>query len=293
MKKWFFLAALAALSSCLKLDGNLFNSTKITSYQLEDYEKDPFLRVDSSYNISSDKIHLFTLESDTAGSKAKIYALYIGDTARIATDTVFMYCHGNAQHMDLYWQRAKALANTGWKHRYGVLMLDYRSYGMSEGTSSEATLYADVNAGIKWLKDHGLTSNRMIMYGFSLGTAPATELSVHPKWLTPSKLILEAPFASTDEMAQDGSGLTLPVDFFGTAKLDNAGKIGSFNAPFMWIHGYADDYLSYYTHGQVVWEHYKGPKGVKLSVVGGGHGNTPFVYGIKSYLEKVQSFIEN
>ncbi|MBK6837953.1 MAG: hypothetical protein IPG90_06520 [Bacteroidetes bacterium] len=30
--------------------------------------------------------------------------------------------------MDFYWPRAKLLANTGWKNRFGVMMIDYRGW---------------------------------------------------------------------------------------------------------------------------------------------------------------------
>ena len=77
-----------------------------------------------------------------------------------------MYCHGNKWHMDFYWQRAKLLAHTNGKNKYGVLMMDYRGFGMSEGDPTENGMYADVNACMKWLKDKGLTNSRLIIYGF-------------------------------------------------------------------------------------------------------------------------------
>ena len=78
-------------------------------------------------------------------SPVKIYAVYIGNVNTINTDTVIMYCHGNKSQMDYYWQRAKLLANVVGKNNYGVLMIDYRGYGMSEGDSSEEGMYTDVD----------------------------------------------------------------------------------------------------------------------------------------------------
>ena len=91
--------------------------------------------------------------------------------------------------MDFYWQRAKLLANVGGKNKYGVLMIDYRGYGMSEGKPSEEGMYTDVNTALNWLKKSGLTNDRLVMYGFSLGTAPACELTANTRDMVPSILI--------------------------------------------------------------------------------------------------------
>ena len=67
----------------------------------------------------------------------KIHAVYLGNIADIATDTIILYCHGNRDHLDFYWPRIKLLANVGGKNRYGVLAMDYRGFGLSEGPATE------------------------------------------------------------------------------------------------------------------------------------------------------------
>ena len=181
-----------SFSSCLRLDDNLYNKTKLTEYKLDNYTGEVDFTLDYSYHIPDSLVHVFTLQSQSndESSATNIYALYIGNINTIATDTVIMYCHGNKDHMDFYWQRAKLLANTKSKNRFGVLMIDYRGFGMSEGEPTEDALYTDVEAGLKWLKNSGLTNDRLVIYGFSMGTAPATKLSAEPRSLKPCKLIL-------------------------------------------------------------------------------------------------------
>lgn len=82
--------------------------------------------------------------------------------------------------MDFYWSRVQLLANTGGKNHYGVLMVDYRGYGLSEGKPTEEGLYADVDARLQWLKTSWLSNERLVMYGFSLGSAPATKSTAAP-----------------------------------------------------------------------------------------------------------------
>lgn len=294
MKKVLFLSyifAIFLLSSC-RLDDFLFNpnTVKIDEYKLDNYKGPVDFVLDTSYNIPKEKIHLFTLYS--AGNT--IYAIYIGDINRISIDTVIMYCHGNKDHMDFYWQRAKLLANVGGKNKYGVMMIDYRGYGLSSGQPSEEGLYQDVNAALLWLKSKGLTNDRLVIYGFSMGTAPATELTANPRALRPSKLILEAPFASAQVMVQDATKLAIPGKFVTDLKIDNAAEIKKVTQPFLWLHGTKDDFLSIKTHGEVVFKNYPNPATkFAVRVQGANHNNVPMVYGFENYCKLIDNFIKN
>jgi pimeloyl-ACP methyl ester carboxylesterase len=291
------VAIASCLSGCLRLDDNLFNanSNKIEKYELNNYKGEVDFTLDASYTIPSTLVNLFTINSkavdETMGTK--IYAVYIGDTTRIATDTVIMYCHGNKDHMDFYWPRAQLLANTSSKNRYGVLMLDYRGYGLSEGKPSESGLAVDVDAGLQWLKAKGLSGERLIMYGFSMGSIPATRLTAEPRSLKPSRLILEAPIASAEAMVQDASALALPGSFFTDLKTDNAALIKGVKQPFMWIHGTEDDFLNVRTQGEVVYKNYGGSPGNKEPhlIPGAGHSNVPVYFTFPKYLQAVGTFI--
>ncbi|MES2590573.1 MAG: alpha/beta fold hydrolase [Bacteroidota bacterium] len=296
MRKAVFIIWVTLLfSGCLRLDDNLFNpnETKINEYKLDNYTGDSDFRLDVTYQIPDSLIHVFQLPSQTADetNATSIYAIYIGSISRIATDSVIMYCHGNAEHMDFYWQRAKLLANTKGKNRFGVLMVDYRGYGLSEGKPSESGLYADVDAALKWLKNKGLANDRLIMYGFSMGSAPATKLSAENYSMKPSKLILEAPFASAEVMVQDASGLAMPGEFFTNLKINNAELIKNIQQPFFWIHGEADGFLNINTHGAVVYSNYNGVYKEAHRIPNAGHSTIPATVGFQNYLKSVGDFI--
>jgi pimeloyl-ACP methyl ester carboxylesterase len=294
MRLVILLFFLGVSSSCLKLDSNLYNNdNKIKEYQLNNYKGEQDFILEPGYDIPKNLISIFSLSSQTSTeSKATtIQALYIGDVNKINTDTVILYCHGNKWHMDFYWQRAKLLAHTNGKNNYGVLMMDYRGYGLSEGKPSEEGMYADVDACMKWLKEKGLTNERLIMYGFSLGSAPACELSANPHTLIPSKLILEAPFGSSSIMVQDASQLNMPAEYFTDLKIDNAEEIKKVAQPFLWIHGLNDNFLNYKTHGQVVYNNYKGVYSEKHLIEGADHGEIPAKIGFSAYLGVLGKFI--
>lgn len=281
-------------TSCLRLDSNLYNPEPVEEYKLDEYEGNTEILIDAKYDIDYSDVHLFTLQSQgpDESEATTIWAMYIGDTMRIATDTIIMYCHGNARNMDSYYQRTKLLANLGHKHRFGVMTIDYRGYGMSEGYSTEDGLYADVDEALKWLKSKGLTDDRLVIYGFSMGTAPATELTANPRSMQPSKLILEAPFASVDVMVQDAGLLANKASFFTDLKIDNAEEIKKVEEPFLWTHGTIDDFLAYDTHGEVVYKNYSGSYSRALPVEGAGHSDLPFILGYETYIEEVLKFME-
>ncbi|HOM65762.1 MAG TPA: alpha/beta hydrolase [Ignavibacteriales bacterium] len=294
MKKLFFVTYLLIpfiFTSCT-LDNFLFNpnTTEISEYKFDNYRGEVDFILDSTYTIPQNKIHLFTLNS--AGNT--IYAIYIGDLNTIVKDTVIMYCHGNKDHMDFYWQRAKLLANVGGKNRYGVMMIDYRGYGLSSGKPTENGLYEDVDAALLWLKNKGLTNERLIIYGFSMGTAPATELTAKPRSLIPSKIILEAPFASAQVMVQDATKLAIPGKFVTNLKIDNAAEIKKVTQPFLWLHGTNDDFLSIKTHGEIVFKNYPNPNTkYSIRVSGANHSNVPLIIGFNKYCEIINNFINN
>jgi fermentation-respiration switch protein FrsA (DUF1100 family) len=294
MRYVYYIVIATFVVSCMKLDNNLYNNNnEIKEYKLDNYTDEQDFILDASYAVPQNLITIFPLASKAEGESepTMIQALYIGDMSKINTDTVILYCHGNKWHMDFYWQRAKLLAHTNGKNRYGLLMMDYRGYGLSEGKPTEKGMYADVEACMKWLKEKGMTNDRLIIYGFSLGSAPSCELTANPGSLSPSKIILEAPFGSAAIMVQDASQLNMPADYFTDLKIDNAEEIKKINQPFLWIHGTNDNFLNYKTHGQVIYNNYNGVYKTSFMVEGADHGEVPEKMGFEKYLEVIGEFV--
>lgn len=294
------LALLTAITliatACKKrLDDFLFNNDNtITEYLLDDYTGRTTLDVGNEYHIADSMIHIFEFPITIEGQQLMISAIYVGDLDEIATDTVIMYCHGTADHNDFYWPRQKLYANLGSKHRFGVLMVDYPGYGLSDGNPTEQNMYDAVNGGLSWLKSKGLTNDRLVMFGFSLGSAPVCEVAGNSAnfAMQPSKIILEAPFASAEKMIQDASVLAFPGSYFVNVKIDNAEEIKKVNVPLLWIHGEADAFLAIDKHGEIVYNNYVGPSKTAVRVPGGDHEDTPFVMGYPNYLNALLGFIE-
>lgn len=300
MKNNILLLALPLLLiSCNKrLDDFLFNNTKVDQYLLDTYSGEKPFELDQDYFIEDSLIHVFSYPIVYKGETLNVYAIYIGEINKIAHDSVMLYCHGNRDHMDFYWNRQKLLAFTGEKNRYGVLSFDYPGYGMSDGKPSEANMYLATAGALNWLKDNGMTNERLIAYGYSLGSAAATRITANPSEfsLTPSKLILENPFASSEVMTQSSSGLSMPSSYFTNVKIANAEEIKKVQQPFLWFHGTEDTFLTLSAHGQVVYDNYPGNQGQAVIVNGATHdGETgvPKTMGLATYLTTILEFLAN
>ncbi len=292
----YFLVIITLVSACRKrLDDFLFNNdNSITAYELDNYTGRTTLDVGSEYHVEDSMISVFQFPISSEGENLNISAIYVGELSQIASDTVILYCHGTADHNDFYWPRQKLYASLGSKHRFGVLMIDYPGYGLSEGKPTEQNMYEATNGALKWLKSQGLTNDRLILFGFSLGTAPTCEVAGNATnfEMQPSKIILEAPFASAEVLVQDAALLAMPGSYFVNVKIDNAEEIKKVNVPLLWIHGEADSFLSIHTHGEVVYTNYQGPSKTAVRVPGGDHEDTPFIMGYSNYLAEILQFIE-
>lgn len=275
-----------SIVSCKKLtiDSIAFYNEELKEYKFDNYDGGWNFEAPGSYSISEDKIHLFSLYSVDLDQQdsAKIYAVYVGDTTTIQTDTVIVYCHGQSAHMDAYWQRTKLLANIGSKNRYGILTMDYRGYGMSEGTPTEQGLYRDVETCLDWLKSKGVSNQKVIVYGYSLGTVPAVEVAANYEDFKPGKLVLESPLASAQNFAEESTIINLSSSFLSTLQFDNVEKIKNVAQPFLWMHGKADDYISI-SNGELVYENYGGIQGTAIRIDGANHGNVPLIIGFENY----------
>ena len=147
---------------------------------------------------------------------------------------------------------------------------------------------------LKWLKTNGLSNERLVIFGFSLGTAAATEITAHAGYsLAPSKLILEAPFASAEVMVQSSSVINIPSSFLVNLKIDNAEEIKKVTVPFLWIHGKNDSFLHIEKHGRLVYKNYNGVSKTAFEVVGGEHETNPTAMGLDTYQNTVLQFISH
>ena len=120
---------------------------------------------------------------------------------------------------------------------FGVLILDIRGYGESEGEPSEEGFYADADAAWAFLSNRPeIDSTRIAVYGRSLGTALATYLASTKPVAT---VILEAPFTSGPDLA--GSFYWWVPRFVVRIEMNTLARIAQIDAPLLVLHGSEDE----------------------------------------------------
>ena len=119
---------------------------------------------------------------------------------------------------------------------YGVLLVGYRGYGGNPGTPSEAGLLADGVAGLTYLADVGVSPDRVVLFGESLGSAVAIRLAASHRV---AALILEAPFTSIIDAGRYHYPL-LPVETLAEDRFDSIRHIAGVTAPVLIVHGERD-----------------------------------------------------
>jgi alpha/beta superfamily hydrolase len=301
MKKFTFVSISTMLFSglifsavsCKKvnLDGLAFPSEKLESYAYDAYAE-PEITVPDSFRIDASKRQLIALESYSTetGTFHTIYGVYIGDTSNISTDSVMLYLHGQSRHNDFYWTRATLLANITHKYKYGIFMIDYRGYGMSEGTSSEKGLYEDADAAISWLKNRGADQNKTFYYGFSLGCIPVIDRAAYRTDFKPKKIILESPLASVQNLTQSSTVINVNSKFVTNLEFDNAEKIKDVTVPLMWMHGVEDTYVNI-SNGELIFKNHGGTYKEAHRIEGADHAEVPGMMGYANYLGMIETYL--
>ena len=145
---------------------------------------------------------------------------------------VIAYFHGNGGHIGYRVERLLRFAQEG----YGVLMLEYRGYGGNPGSPTEAGFYSDAQAALDFLRHEGITSNRLVLYGESLGSGVAVRLAAQNEV---AELILEAPPTSVAEVAQCHFPY-VPASRLVVDRFDSMSRIGEVRAPILVMHGERD-----------------------------------------------------
>lgn len=144
--------------------------------------------------------------------------------------------HGNGGNISYRYLLMRSLL----RHRFNVMMYDYRGYGRSEGRPSEDGVYKDGRAFF----DYAVTlpevdPKRIILWGTSLGGAVATDVATQRPV---AGLILESTFTSAKDVAHTLYPF-LPVGLFMHSKFNTIDKIKRLHLPLLVMHGSLDEIL--------------------------------------------------
>lgn len=216
-----FISLVLLLSYCKNIhytQEDLFQPDKVV--RLADY---PWIK--EQYVAVSDSVQLHILYSEKDNGKPAVF-----------------YLHGNSGNMlsPATFERIK------WFHRHGfqVISMDYRGYGKSSGQAHLSTLKQDVALVYDQIKALDI-AREMIVYGFSLGTWPAINLS---KKSDCPPLILEGTFVSPKAVGKARlKNLGIPLRWFVSFSVDSSINVidtrqvaKSVECPTLLLHGKKD-----------------------------------------------------
>ena len=162
-----------------------------------------------------------------------------------------LFLHGNAGNLDNRIDKLNFLGNMD----INFLIISWRGYSGNPGNPSETGLYKDALGGIEWLNKKGISNDRIILYGESLGTAITTEVAQNENF---AGIILEAPFTSMVDMGQKIYPI-FPVKFLLKDKYESKNKIKNIKSPILVLHGRKDKIVPFYM-GEKIFEMANSPK---------------------------------
>jgi len=275
-----------AATGCIDLvDGSWFNPVAVDSYEEE------LAVFDSWREIPDENIEIVAMDGTAVedGDAPTIYGIWAHQCVDGACvnldhpefsaanqDKTLLYLHGNSGHIMRYWDRVEML----WRMGYRVFAVDYREFGMSTGTASEAGVFLDARTGLAHVLDRisdetGVEDPNPLFidlgyYGWSLGSTVAIDLAVdHP----PRLLITESALASGQAFVDDAAGLGLSSTVLMDAEFDNIGKVPFIISPKLFTHGLDDDFVRW-EFSRALHEEAADPKQL-FTLDGADHGNVP------------------
>jgi len=174
---------------------------------------------------------------------------------------LILYLHGNGGTINSWGEIAPTYTDLN----YDLFILDYRSYGKSEGKiQSQEQLFTDHQLVYNHLKSL-YNENNIIVLGYSIGTGFAAKLASQNN---PCLLILQAPYYSLSDMMRH----TYPFvpTFMLKYKLKTNEYLKTCNIPIVLFHGTNDEVI-YYQSSVKIHEEFKS-KTTLISLAEQDHG---------------------
>lgn len=251
-------------------EGLIFNTYKLDSNYQYDFE------------VPYEEINITTKDNNTLNS-----LLFKADSSK----GVIFYLHGNSGTLKEW----GTLASFYTKLHYDIYIIDYRSFGKSEGSiNNEDELHQDIQLAYDELKKR-YTENQIIVLGYSLGTGFASKLGVIN---SPKSIILQAPhynmMDATLYVAKTNTSLLfktlnyLPISYILKYKFRTDQYIQKCKMPIIVVHGDQDEQM-YYGSSLKLKKLFK-PQDKLITLKGQGHlaftENPEYAKELKRVLEK-------
>jgi len=199
-----------------------------------------------------------------------------------ATRPWLFFLHGNASTVAsrlniLHYERLRRLG-------FNVVAPEYRGYGGMEGVPTEAGVESDARAAFETFRERfHLDPRRVVIYGWSLGSAVAVDLAGH---VQPAAVILEGAPASIVAIGQQRYPI-FPVRLIMRNPFESILKIHSVTSPKLFLHSH-DDEIVPIEEGRRLFDAAPPPK-KWVELTAGGHVHA--VEQDRAFFAHVESFL--
>lgn len=210
----------------------------------------------------------------------RLHGWFVPSKEKSDRAVTFLFFHGNAGNINNRIEKVEFLHELGGN----VLIIDYRGYGISEGSPSEKGIYLDAQAAFDYVtarKD--VAKNKIIAYGVSLGGAPAADLALNRPV---AGLVLHSTFTSAGDMAKKILPIALP--FLIRTKMVNIEKVRKIKVPKLIIHSARDEVIPYQM-GKQLFEAAAEPK--EFLKIDGEH-NDAHIMSRDEYMKGMRGFLD-
>lgn len=193
---WFYGFITAFIVFTVGISGILYNAQDLLLY----YPNDPpdsrvFVLQPSNYKLPYESIKINNKDG------FKIHMFLIKQPVNSNHKPTMIFFHGNAGNMG---QRLSNVSGFYHKLNINILMVEYRGYGLSEGSPSERGLYVDAQSALDYIMQRtDIDVSKIMVFGRSLGGAIAIDLASRLEYRNKIwALVVENTFTSIPDMAQ-------------------------------------------------------------------------------------------
>lgn len=183
-------------------------------------------------------------------------------------ERLVLYFHGNAGNIAQRFSEIRAIAeHTG----AAVFGSGYRGYGQSTGTPSEAGIYSDGEAAVRYARETlGYAPASTVVIGRSLGSTVATHLASRGEDF--AGIVLITPLSTGRDYGRTHLGF---ISVMAGRSFDSLGRAGGIHEPALVLHG-LDDAVIPYEYGRKLFDALPGPKQL-VTIAHAGHNNLEFI----------------
>ena len=201
-------------------------------------------------NYSGDQI-LVEIEKVKVKTKDNIELLSWFHKKNLKKYKTILFLHGNAGTLENRIHKINHFKDMN----VNFLIVAWRGFSGNEGQPTEKGLYEDGKSAVEWLKINGVMEENIVIYGESLGTGIAAEISQNKKF---AGIILESPFTSMVDAGKTKYPY-LPVRLLLKDKYESDRKIKNIKSPILIMHGKVDQIVPFYM-GKEMYELANKPK---------------------------------